>query len=108
MPSYKEQVRKEAKEFYTAALPEFEEDEGEFGGKSEVPNLAKWIDRTGKLSARVEEVSSKWGHKDILWVQSNTRSPSPHGGGDQRSNAFASFLQDIRQEIKKLAKKKKA
>jgi hypothetical protein len=104
MESYKDQVKKEATAFYKAALAEFEDDAEEFGGKSAAPNLAKWIDRTGKLSTRAQEISAKWGHKDILWVQSNTRNPSPHGGGDPRSNAFASFLQDIRQEIKKLDK----
>ena len=107
MNSYKEQVKKEARSFYEAAISEFEEDDGEFGGKSESPNLAKWMDRTEKLSVRIREISSKWGHKDFLWVQTNTRNPSPHGGGDPRSNAFASFFQDVRREIKKLAKRRK-
>jgi hypothetical protein len=104
MSSYQELVKKEAKDFYEAARPEFEADSGEFGGKSSRPNLASWIDRNGKLSARVEEISAKWGHKDFLWVQNNTRSRNPHGGGDPRSNAFASFLKDVRHEVKKLAK----
>ena len=107
MSDYQDQIKKEAKVFYVAAVAEFEQDDAEFGGRSDAPNLAKWIDRTEKLSTRVQEISAKWGHKDFLWVKSNTRNKSPHGGGDPRSNAFASYLKDVRQEIKKLAKGKK-
>lgn len=104
MSDYKQRVKEEAKAFYEQARKEFAEDAEDHGGRSEQPNLAMWIDQKGKLSARIEEICSKWTHKDFLWVQTNTRSRPPVGGGDPRSNAFASFLQDVRHEIKKLAK----
>lgn len=103
MSDYQELVKKEAKAFYDANGASFEADAGEFGGKSKTPNLARWLDHTGKLSSRVTELSAKWTSKDFHWVQANTRNKNAQGG-DPRSNAFASFLQDVRQEIKKLAK----
>lgn len=105
MSDYKKKVKEEAKSFYDTASQEFGEDAGEFGGKSDAPNLLKWIDASGSLSARVEELVSKWTHKDHLWVEANTRNKPKHGGGDRASNAFVSFLQDIRQGVKKLSKK---
>jgi hypothetical protein len=104
MSDYKKLVAGEARAFYEAAIKEFDADAEEFGGQSKEPNLAKWIDRTGKLTERVEGLVAKWGHKEFLWVQNNTRNRQPHGGGDPRSNAFVSFLQDLRHEIKKLRK----
>jgi len=104
MNDYQKLVKSEAKAFYDQAIREFEEDSSEFGGKSERPNLARWIDERGALTARVEEISSKWGHKDVLWVQQNTRNKPATPGGDPKGNAFASFLQDVRYEVKKLAK----
>lgn len=103
MSDYRDLVKKEAKAFYDAHQKSFEGDAGEFGGKSSSPNLSRWLDHTGKLTSRVSEVSAKWGTKEYHWVQTNTRS-KPTPGGDPRSNAFASFLQDVRMEIKKLAK----
>jgi hypothetical protein len=102
MSDYRDLVKKEAKAFYDSNRQAFEEDEGEFGGKSASPNLARWIDRTEKLATRIGELSGKWGAKEFHWVQANTRNKNPHG--DPRSNAFASFLQDVRMEVKKLAK----
>lgn len=107
MNDYKKRVREEARTFYDAAIGEFEQDEGEHGGRSEQPNLARWIDRTGKLSERVREISSGWSHKDILWVRNNTRNRPKDGGGDPKSAAFASFLQDVKHEIKKLVKSRR-
>ena len=104
MSDYMDLVKKEAEEFYDKASSEFAEDAENHGGKSDKPNLMKWVDETDKLSVRVEEVVSKWGHKEYLWVQSNTRNRNKHGGGDKRSNAFASFLQDVRHAVKKLSK----
>lgn len=104
MSDYQKQVKEEATAFFASVRQEFSEDAEEFGGKSDRPNLARWIDRKEKLAARVEEICSKWTHKDYTWVRSNTRNPSKDGGGDPRSHAFASFLQDVRHEIKKLAK----
>ncbi len=103
MSDYRELVKKEATAFYDANKKAFEEDAGEFGGKSKVPNLPQWIDRTQKLASRVNEIAAKWATKEFHWVQANTRNRQ-QPGGDPRSNAFASFLQDVRHEIKKLAK----
>ncbi len=97
-------VKKEAKAFYENASQEFAEDDAQFGGKSDAPNLMKWIDESGTLTARVEEIAGTWGHKEFLWVETNTRNKAKHGGGDKRSNAFASFLQDVRHAVKKLSK----
>ena len=105
MSDYKTRIKKEASGFYEEAGKEFAEDTGEFGGKSDAPNLLKWIDASGALSARVEDIASKWSHKEHLWVESNTRNKPKHGGGDRASNAFVSFLQDVRQEVKKLSKR---
>jgi len=102
MSDYQDLVRKEAKSFYEQTKEAFTNDEGEFGGKSSSPNIGKWMDRIGKLSERINEVSSKWGLKEFHWVQTNTRNKNPHG--DPRSNAFASFLEDVRFQIKKLWK----
>jgi len=103
MSDYQELVKKEAKAFYDSNKAAFEGDAGEHGGKSKAPNLGQWIDRQGKLSSRVSELCEKWTTKEFHWVQQNTRNRNMQGG-DPRSNAFASFLQDIRHEIKKLAK----
>lgn len=103
MSEYRDLVKKEAKAFYDSNHVAFEADETEFGGKSKVPSLGRWMDKTGKLSARITDLSAKWGTKEVQWVQANTRNKSS-GGGDPRSNAFASLLKDVRQEIKKLSK----
>lgn len=104
MSDYRDLVKSEAKSFYEKAQAEFAEDDGDFGGESDRPNLARWIDERGDLADRVETIAAGWTHKDFLWVQTNTRNRPKKGGGDPRSNAFASFLQDVRHEIKKLAK----
>lgn len=104
MNEYQKLVKDEAKAFYESAREEFEEDEEEFGGRSDRPNLAKWIDRHGKLSERVDRIASKWTHKDHLWVENNTRNRDDKAGGDFAGRAYGSFLKDVRQEIKKLAK----
>ena len=103
MSDYQNLVKKEAKTFYEAERKAFDEDAEEFGGKSGQPNFARWIDRTQRLSTRITEIAARWGTKEFHWVQANTRNKNPHG--DPRSNAFASLLQDVRMEIKKLAKR---
>ena len=103
MSDYRDLVKKEAKAFYDANQKDYEEDDGEFGGKSAQPNFGRWIDRTERLSGRITEIASKWGTKEFHWVQANTRNKSKQGG-DPRSNSFASLLQDVRMELKKLAK----
>ena len=104
MSDYTKLVRQEAKDFFEAQHPTFLEDAEEFGGKSDRPNLLQWIDRTAALAERVGEVAEQWGLKEYNWVQTNTRSKAK-AGGDPSGNAYASFLQDVRHEIKKLAKK---
>lgn len=103
MSDYHELVKKEAKAFHDANKAVFASDSSEHGGKSKLPNLGKWMDHHGKLSARITELSAKWTSKDIHWVEHNTRNRNLQGG-DPKSNAFASFLKDVRHEIKKLAK----
>jgi hypothetical protein len=104
MSDYRELVKTEAKKFLEANGKEFEGDEGEHGGKSAKPNFAKWLDRTARLNKVVEEIASRWTHKDFLWVQHNTRNWNPGGGGDPRSNAYGSFYLDVLHELKKLRK----
>ena len=103
MSEYRDLVKREARKFHQANQSEFEADAGEHGGKSLRSNFSKWIDRTARLNRVVEETTSKWGHKDFLWVQHNTRNWNPHGG-DPRSNAYGSFYLDVLHQIKKLAK----
>lgn len=105
MSDYKELVKSEAKAYHDKVREAYESDAGEFGGKSSAPNLLKWIDKQESLSARISEISTKWTTKDFHWVQVNTRNKNTPGG-DPRSNAFASLLQDVRQELKKIAKAK--
>jgi hypothetical protein len=104
MSDYRELVKTEAKKFVESNRADYEADAGEHGGKSQKPNFSKWIDRTTKLNRVVEEIASKWTHKDFLWVQHNTRNWNPSGGGDPRSNAFGSLYLDVLHEIKKLLK----
>ncbi len=104
MGEYQDLVKREAKAFFEAHRAAFAEDAGDFGGKSSAPNFARWVDRTGKLSERIAELMKSWGSKEFHWVQANTRNKNPHG--DLRGNSFGSLLQDVRQELKKLAKGK--
>lgn len=104
MSDYTDQIKKEAQALHEAVREDFASDTGEHGGASAAPNLMLWLDESGRLTARVEEIAKGWGHKDLIWVESNTRSKSKHAGGDKRSNAFASYLQDVRHAVKKIAK----
>ncbi|MBI4605225.1 MAG: hypothetical protein HY721_24955 [Planctomycetes bacterium] len=103
MSDYQELVRKEANAFFEASWKTYQDDAGEHGSKSAAPSFPRWIDRTEKLTARVNEIAGKWGLRECHWVQTNTRNKRTQGG-DPRSNAFASFLEDIRHELKRLAK----
>lgn len=103
MSDYQDLVKKEAKAYFDANWKLYEADAGELGGKSAAPNFSRWMDKQETLSARIQEIAAKWGLKELHWVQSNTRSKQPRGG-DPRSSAFASLLQDVRHEVKKLVK----
>ncbi len=103
MSEYMDLVKKEATDFYRENRPAFLEDDSDFGGNSEAPNLLRWMDEKGALAKRIEEVTSSWRLKEYNWVHANTRNKGQQGG-DPRSNAFASFLTDVRHAIKKLAK----
>ena len=98
MSDYRDQIKKEAKAFYEAAVAEFEQDESEFGGRSDAPNLAKWIDRTEKLSTRVQGISAKWGHKDHVVPKgkvgrrSKTRGMVTHAVPAPRASDFGNHL----------------
>ncbi len=104
MSDYMDLVKEEATAFFKESRTAFLDDAGEHGGKSERPNYLRWIDERGELAGRIETVTASWGLKECQWVQSNTRSKPPPGG-DRKSIAFGSFLQDVRHAIKKLAKK---
>ena len=104
MANYRDSVRSEAKPFFEQYHPEFLDDDGEYGAKSERANFVKWVDRTEKLNKVVSDAVSKWGLKEFQWVQSNTKNPSP-AGGDPRSRCFGSYYSDILHELKKLKKK---
>lgn len=103
MSEYHEKVEEEASRFLEQNLPDFEKDEGEFGGASGTPNLSRWIDRTGRLTRVVEEASKGWSRKDLTWIKENSRNSVPYG--DPLSSAFAAFYKDVLREIKKLRKK---
>jgi len=105
MSDYQKQIKTEAQAFVASAKPDYDGDDGEHGGRSEQPNFAMWIDRTGRLTSRVEEIAAKWSHKEYVWVKSNTRNRPKDGGGDPASLAFVSYFQDLKSEIKKLMKK---
>ena len=104
MADYKKLVKTEAQSLFDACLPEFQDDAGEFGARSDAPNFSKWLDAHKKLNEVVEKTVSGWSGKDFAWVQSNTRNQNKFG--DPRSNAFGSFYSDLLQELKKLRKAK--
>jgi len=54
MSDYRDLVKKEARAFYDNNKKAFEEDDGEFGGKSAQPNFGRWIDRTTISSSYTE------------------------------------------------------
>ncbi len=105
MGEYQDLVKSEAKKFLEGILPDFANDADDFGGKSKLPNFAKWMDRTAKLNQVVDGLVSRWSRKEFQWVQSNTRNPSSQGG-DPKSNCYGSVYSDILHEIKKLKKQK--
>ena len=103
MSDYADLVKKEAKAFYEENKKDFLADAGEFGGKAAQPSLMRWLDRTEKLALRAQKIAEPWGAREHRWVQTHTRTKASQGG-DPGSKAFASFLQDLRFAIKKLAK----
>ena len=105
MSDYMDLVKQEAGASIEDHHATFLEADDEFGGKSPKANLLKWIDEQGVLAARVKDVSNGWGLKEYNWVQANTRNKKSQKGGDAAGRAFASFLQDIRHEIKKRTKR---
>ena len=103
MSPYQEMVRDESKSFLKGNIEEFEEDSGDHGGKSAVPNLSRWIDTTGRLTKRLEEISARWGKKDILQINNESRNKTPWG--DPKSSAFSALYKDILFEIKKVRRR---
>ena len=104
MSDYQKMVKGEAKSFLDEQNPAFESDSEEFGGKSDSPNFAKWLDRTKRLSDRVEGVSKEWSRAEIEMIKASSRNAVQYG--DPREAAFTAFIQDVLHELKKLRKKR--
>ena len=104
MSDYQNMVREEAKQFYDDTIGKFEADSEEHGGKSDSPNLPKWLDRTRALFDRVDELSKNWTRADVEMVKSNSRNAVPYG--DPKESAYFAFYKDLIHELKKLKKTK--
>ena len=104
MPSeYQKMVHEEAKTFLKTVSPDYDGDDGEFGGKSDQPNFAKWLDRTRKLFERIDEVSKSWGRLEAQMVTQNSRNAVQFGS--PKESAYFAYHKDVLQELKKLRKK---
>lgn len=104
MSDYKNMVRNAAKEFGKSELANFADDAEEFGGKSEAPNLGKWLDRTRKLFEHIDGVSKSWTRADATMVQQSSRNSVTYG--DPKQAAYFAFYEDVLHEVKKLHKAK--
>ena len=103
MNKYHKAVQDEAKKVLEQIAEDFRNDAEEHGGKSDVPNVSLWLDRTGVLAKHVEKIAKTWAKKDLLWINENSRHRVAYG--DPQDNAFAAFYKDILFELKKLMKK---
>ncbi len=103
MNKYRKQVKEEADAFLKEINEPFSADGNENGGKSERPNLALWLDKNGLLAQYVEKKAEKWGKKDLLWINENSRNNTPYG--DPRDSAYRAYYKDMLFELKKLMKK---
>ena len=102
MSEYQKMVRNEAKTFYKSVQPTYADDDGEFGGKSEQPNLSKWLDRTRKLFEHLDSVSKSWGRADAEMINTESRNSVTYG--NPKESAYFAFYKDILRELKKLRK----
>ena len=102
MSDYKKMVQDEAKSFYDEVQPVFQKDSEEHGGKSDIPNLSKWVDKTRKLFNRLDEVKKGWSRLEAEMVKQNSRNAVPYG--DPKESAYFAYYKDIMHEVKKLNK----
>ncbi len=102
MSEYKTLLRDEAKKFLETIGALFDADGEEHGGRSKAPNLALWLDRTGRLNERVSALSRDWNRTQVELVQSNSRNAVTYG--DPKESAYRAFHRDLLQELKKLRK----
>ncbi|HNR99389.1 MAG TPA: hypothetical protein PKX48_08595 [Planctomycetota bacterium] len=103
MDKYHDLVLAEARTFLDQVAAQFRADSGEHGGKSDRPNLARWLDANGLLAKHVEKKAQAWTKKEILLVNENSRHRTPYG--DPRDSAYGAFYKDILLELKRLLKK---
>ncbi|MCI0652657.1 MAG: hypothetical protein L0Z55_12330 [Planctomycetes bacterium] len=102
MSEYQRLVRDEARRFLDQVKSQFEGDAGEHGGGSATPNLAKWLDRTRKLSDHVSSAAKAWDRVKIEMIRSSSRNAVAYG--DPRDSAYGAFIKDLLLELKKLRK----
>ncbi|MEM7168083.1 MAG: hypothetical protein AAF581_21715 [Planctomycetota bacterium] len=100
---YQKMVAEEAKSFLETVASDYDDDKGEFGGKSDAPNFPKWLDRTRKLLDRIDEVSKGWGRLEAQMVAQNSRNAVQFGS--PKESAYFAYHKDVMQELKKLRKK---
>lgn len=102
MNDYQKMVREEAQSFYEEAGPQFQEDAGEHGGRSEKPNLTLWLDRTRRLFDRLDVTCKNWGRAESTMVNQSSRNSVTFG--DPKESAYFAFYKDVVAELKKLRK----
>ena len=103
MSDYKNLVADEARCFYKGVKDEFAGDSGEHGGKSERPNLSKWLDANRKLFTHLDETTKDWGRGEVDQVKAGSRNFVAYG--DPKQNAYFAMHKDVLAELKKLAKR---
>ena len=96
-------VLAEARAFFGEISARFNDDAHEHGGKSNQPNLARWLDLNGLLARHVEKKAKAWTKKDVLLINDNSRHRVPYG--DPHDSAYGALYKDILLELKKLMKK---
>ncbi len=103
MEKYHDLVHAEARTFFDQNAARFLDDSSEHGGKSDRPNVARWLDLNGLLARHVEKKAQAWAKKDVLLINENSRHRVPFG--DPHDSAYGAFYKDILLELKKLLKK---
>ncbi|MGE3166474.1 MAG: hypothetical protein AB7O52_16360 [Planctomycetota bacterium] len=102
MNDYQKMVKQEAQSFYDEAMPQFQEDAGEHGGRSDKPNLTLWLDRTRRLFERLDGIAKGWGRAESAMVNQSSRNSVSFG--DPKESAYFAFYKDVLAELKKLRK----
>lgn len=105
MSDYRDLVVEEAKTFLQSVEPEFETDSAGFGGKSESPNFAKWLDESRKLFTRLDEITKSWGRAEAEMVKAGSRNAVAYG--DPKEAAYFAYYKDVLAELKKLRKRQR-